>query len=119
AQQLGYRVTGSDEHAYPPTTDTLDRAGIPWINRHDPANLDRYGRPDLVVVGNNVREGNAEWAAAQARGIAITSEPEFYTELTGDRLRIAVCGTHGKTTTAALLALMLDRAGLPPGFRLG
>jgi UDP-N-acetylmuramate: L-alanyl-gamma-D-glutamyl-meso-diaminopimelate ligase len=119
AKQLGYLVTGSDEDAYPPTTDTLTAAGIAWVNHHDPANLDMAGTPDLVVVGNQVRDGNVEWAAAAARGLPIVSEPEFWTELTGDRLRIAVCGTHGKTTTASLLAWMLECAGMSPGFRLG
>jgi len=119
AQQLGYRVSGSDEGAVPPTTDMLTRAGIPWVNRFDAANLDHNGVPDLVVVANTVRTGNPEWQAATARGLAVTSEAELYAELTRDRLRIAVCGTHGKTTTAALLAWMLDQAGLQPGFRLG
>ena len=119
AKQLGWTVTGSDEDVYPPTTDILTAAGIPWTNTHDPANLDRNGSPDLVVVGNQVREGNPEWAAAVARGLPITSEAEFYGELTRDRFRIAVCGTHGKTTTASLLAWMLERAGMAPGFRLG
>jgi UDP-N-acetylmuramate--L-alanine ligase len=119
AKQLGYAVSGSDEFAYPPTTDILDAAGIPWVNEHTPANLDRFGLPDLVVVGNQVRQGNPEWAAAVERGLPITSEAEFYAELTRDRMRIAVCGTHGKTTTSALLALMLDHAGMSPGFRLG
>lgn len=119
AQQLGYRVTGSDEHAYPPTTEVLTAAGITWVDHHDPANLDRFGTPDLVVVGNQIRPDNPEWGAVQRRGLPYTSEAEFYAELTRDRYRIAVCGTHGKTTTAALLALMLERAGLDPGFRLG
>lgn len=119
AQELGYVVTGSDEDAYPPTTDTLNRAGIPWSNAHIAENLTRWGTPDLVVVGNQVRRGNEEWAAAAARQIPITSEAEFYLEMTRDRTRIAVCGTHGKTTTAALLAHILAVAGLDPGLRLG
>jgi len=119
AQQLGYLVTGSDEDAYPPTTDTLTAAGIQWVNHHAPENLDMGGRPDLVVVGNQVRDGNVEWAAAQQRGLPITSEAEFWAELTRDRLRLAVCGTHGKTTTSSLLAWMLEQAGMSPGCRLG
>jgi UDP-N-acetylmuramate--L-alanine ligase len=119
AKQLGYLVTGSDEDAYPPTTDTLTRAGIAWVNHHAPANLDMGGTPDLVVVGNQVRAGNPEWEEAVRRGLPITSEAEFYGELTGDRVRIAVCGTHGKTTTSSLLAWMLECAGMSPGFRLG
>jgi UDP-N-acetylmuramate: L-alanyl-gamma-D-glutamyl-meso-diaminopimelate ligase len=119
AKQLGYLVTGSDEDAYPPTTDTLTRAGIQWVNQHAPGNLDMGGTPDLVVVGNQVRAGNVEWEEAVRRGLPITSEAEFYGELTQDRVRIAVCGTHGKTTTSSLLAWMLECAGMSPGFRLG
>jgi UDP-N-acetylmuramate: L-alanyl-gamma-D-glutamyl-meso-diaminopimelate ligase len=119
AKQLGYLVTGSDEDAYPPTTDTLTRAGIPWVNHHAPGNLDMGGTPDLVVVGNQVRTGNVEWEEAVRRGLPITSEAEFYGELTRERVRIAVCGTHGKTTTSSLLAWMLECAGMSPGFRLG
>jgi len=119
AKQLGYVVSGSDEDAYPPTTDTLTAAAIPWVNNHAPGNLDIAGTPDLVVVGNQVRAGNPEWEAAVQRGLPITSEAEFYRELTADRLRLTVCGTHGKTTTASLLAWMLESAGMSPGFRLG
>jgi UDP-N-acetylmuramate--L-alanine ligase len=119
ARQLGYTVTGSDEDAYPPTTDTLTAAGIPWTNTHLPENLDRWGLPDLVVVGNQVRAGNVEWEEARGRGLPTTSEAEFYGELTADRVRVAVCGTHGKSTTSSLLAHMLEVAGMSPGFRLG
>jgi len=119
AQRMGDRVTGSDEHAYPPVSDVVTEAGIPWVNQHQPENLDRWGVPDLVVVGNQVRPGNPEWLEAQRRGLPLSSEIEFFVRLTGDRLRLSVCGTHGKTTTAALLIHMLDRCGMDPGFRLG
>ena len=120
AKQLGYLVTGSDEDAYPPTTDTLTAAGIEWVNHHAAVNLELGGSaPALVVVGNQVRPGNVEWDEAVRRGLPVTSEAEFYYELTRDRLRIAVCGTHGKTTTSSLLAWMLEVAGMSPGFRLG
>ena len=119
AQQLGHTVTGSDEHAYPPVSDIVTAAGIPWVNRHDPANLDRWGSPDLVVVGNQVRPLNEEWLEAKRRGLPLSSEVEFFVSLTEGRLRLSVCGTHGKTTTSALLIHMLDRCGMDPGFRLG
>jgi UDP-N-acetylmuramate--L-alanine ligase len=119
ARQQGWRVSGSDDNAYPPTTDILTAAGVDWVDGSDPANLDRWGVPDLVVVGNQTRMTNPEWLAARDRGLPISSEIEFYVRLTGDRRRIAVCGTHGKTTTASLLTHMLDSCGMDPGFRLG
>ncbi len=118
-QELGFLVTGSDEDAYPPTTEILRAAGISFAPDHDPANLDRWGVPDLVVLGNQVQPGNAELFAAGARGLAILSEAEAYRGLTEGRRRAVVCGTHGKTTTSALAAFMLDAAGCDPGFRLG
>ncbi|MGA8416306.1 MAG: Mur ligase family protein, partial [Candidatus Dormiibacterota bacterium] len=119
AQERGDRVTGSDDHAYPPMSDAVTAAGIEWENHSDPANLDRWGVPDLVVVGNQTRPANRELEAVRARGLRCVSEIEFYVSLAGDRLRLTVCGTHGKTTTSALLVHILERAGLDPGFRLG
>src|ERR1019366_8126951 len=119
ARQRGDRVTGSDDHAYPPMSDAVTAAGIEWENRSDPANLDRWGIPDLVVVGNQTRPANLELEALRQRGIRCVSEIEFYVSLAGDRLRLSICGTHGKTTTSALLVHILERAGMDPGFRLG
>ncbi len=119
ARAAGFQVSGADEDAYPPTTDTLAAAGIPVAARHRASNLDRYGPCDLVVVGNQLRADNVEWAAARARGLPLASEAEVYRMLTEDRRRLVVCGTHGKTTTAALAAWMLAEAGQEPGFRLG
>lgn len=119
ARDLGHEVTGSDEDAYPPTTDILTRAGIPWVNGHTVENLTRWGRPDLVVQGNQVRAGNPEAEGARAMGLPVVSEAEFWGTLTRDRMRIVVCGSHGKTTTAGLIAWILSFAGRDPGFRLG
>ena len=119
ALERGDVVTGSDDHAYPPMSDAVTAAGIEWEDHSDPANLDRWGVPDLVVVGNQTRPANSELEAVRRRGIPCVSEIEFYVTLAGERSRLTVCGTHGKTTTAALLAHILDRAGLDPGFRLG
>ncbi len=119
ALERGDRVTGSDDHAYPPMSDAVTAAGIEWANHSDPANLDRWGVPDLVVVGNQTRPANLELEAVRQRGIPCVSEIEFYVTLAGDRTRLTVCGTHGKTTTSALLVHILERAGMDPGFRLG
>jgi len=118
-QELGFRVTGSDEDAYPPTTETLEAAGIPFSPHHDEANLDRWGVPQLVVLGNQVQAGNSELVAARDRGLPLLSEAEAYRGLTQGRQRAVVCGTHGKTTTSSLAAFMLEVAGCAPGFRLG
>jgi UDP-N-acetylmuramate--L-alanine ligase len=119
AKQLGNEVTGSDEDAYPPTTDILTNAGIKWVDGHTAANVTRWGRPDLVVQGNQVRDGNPETAAARRLGIRMVSEAEYWGELTADRFRIVVAGSAGKTTTASLIAWILRIAGRNPGFRLG
>ncbi len=119
AKSLGDEVTGSDEDAYPPTTEILTNAKIPWVNRHDAKNLTKWPRPDLVVQGNQVRADNPEAAAAREMGLRIVSEAEYWGELTRDRTRIVVAGSHGKTTTAGLIAWSLKMAGRNPGFRLG
>jgi UDP-N-acetylmuramate: L-alanyl-gamma-D-glutamyl-meso-diaminopimelate ligase len=119
AKQLGNEVTGSDEDAYPPTTDILTQAGIKWVDGHAAANITRWGKPDLVVQGNQVRDGNPETEAARRHHIRLVSEAEYWGELTADRFRIVVAGSAGKTTTASLLAWILRSAGRNPGFRLG
>src|SRR5437868_4613830 len=119
AKQLGNDVTGSDEDAYPPTTDILTNAGIKWVDGHAAGNVTRWGKPDQVVQGNQVREGNPETEAARRLHIRLVSEAEYWGELTADRFRIVVAGSAGKTTTASLLAWILRSAGRNPGFRLG
>jgi len=119
ARQLGQDVTGSDEDAYPPTTDLLTQAGIPWLDGHAAENVTRWGMPDLVVQGNQVREGNPETEEARRLKLRVISEAEYWGELTRDRYRIVVCGSAGKTTTSSLIAWILRAAGRNPGFRLG
>ncbi|MDA8330678.1 MAG: Mur ligase family protein [Candidatus Dormibacteraeota bacterium] len=117
--ELGYLVTGADEDAYPPTTDILRDRGIEFATFHDAANLDRWETPAVVILGNQVQPGNRELEGALARGLQVVSEAEAQGLLASARTRAVVCGTHGKTTTSSLLALMLEGAGLRPGFRLG
>ena len=117
--ELGYEVSGSDEDPYPPTTELLSAAGIPYASRHSPEALTAFGPPDLVILGNQVQPGNPELAAALDAGLEVISEAEAQGRLAASRPRAVVCGTHGKTTTATLLAHMLEAAGMSPGFRLG
>jgi len=113
----GYSVTGSDEHVYPPMSDMLGGWGIPVIQGYDPAHV---GTPDLVVIGNAVSRGNPEAEHVLNARIPYRSMAqalfEFFLE---DREVIAVAGTHGKTTTTALLAHILETAGLSPSYFVG
>jgi len=116
--QRGHRVTGSDEGVYPPMSTLLESMDIPYAPRFDPANLD--AAPDVVVVGNAISRGNPELEAVLDRGLRYTSAARLVRdEFLEGRHVLAVAGTHGKTTTSALLAWILEAAGLKPSFLVG
>ena len=114
----GCRVTGSDGPLYPPTSTLLAEMGVEVFEGYDAAHLDPA--PDLVVVGNAVRRGNPEAEETLDRRLAHTSMPAAIAErfLTG-RHAVVVAGTHGKTTTSAMLAWVLHHAGRAPGYLIG
>ena len=115
ARELGHRVTGADENVYPPMSDVLDGAGIAPTTGYDPAQLSPA--PDIVVVGNAMTRGNPCVEHILDHGLRYTSGPAWLAEhVLASRHVIAVAGTHGKTTTTAMLAMILDAAGLEPGF---
>jgi UDP-N-acetylmuramate: L-alanyl-gamma-D-glutamyl-meso-diaminopimelate ligase len=117
-QARGYRVTGSDENVYPPMSTYLARVGIDVLPGYRKEHLSP--RPDLVVVGNAVSRTNPEAQAVLEGGIAYISFPQAIGEfLIGSRDSLVIAGTHGKTTTAALAAWVLTRAGADPGFFVG
>src|SRR5690606_15502943 len=117
--QAGYAVTGSDQNLYPPMSEMLKQWGIEAMTPYAPENLDR-ARPDLVVVGNVIRRDNPEATAVRERGIAQVSFPQALGELFLERRHaVVVAGTHGKTTTSALVAHLLDAAGRAPSFLVG
>jgi UDP-N-acetylmuramate: L-alanyl-gamma-D-glutamyl-meso-diaminopimelate ligase len=113
----GHDVSGSDEQVYPPASTLLAELGIPVLAGWDPARLDGV---DLVVCGNAVRRTNPEAEAAEARGLRMLSMPATLEKmfLVG-RSPLVVAGTHGKTTSSAMLAWVLTRAGRDPGFLVG
>jgi UDP-N-acetylmuramate: L-alanyl-gamma-D-glutamyl-meso-diaminopimelate ligase len=114
----GYQVTGSDSAVYPPMSDLLREADILVKQGYGPQNL--YPRPDLVVVGNVIRRENPEAVCMRELGIPHLSFPQVLSELyIKGKQSIVVCGTHGKTTTASLVAWILQFAGLDPGFMIG
>jgi UDP-N-acetylmuramate: L-alanyl-gamma-D-glutamyl-meso-diaminopimelate ligase len=117
-KERGYRVSGSDEHAYPPMSTFLEGLGIAVQNGYRPENLSPA--PDLVVVGNVIRRENPEAQAVLTLDLPRLSLPEALNRfLVGDRRAIVVAGTHGKTTTTALISWLLFALGLDPGFMVG
>jgi UDP-N-acetylmuramate: L-alanyl-gamma-D-glutamyl-meso-diaminopimelate ligase len=117
-KQAGHRVTGSDASFLPPMSDALARWGIETLQGFDPRHLDPA--PELVVIGNVCRPSNPEARAAIERGLRYASFPgSLRSMFLEDRRSFVVAGTHGKTTTSALLAYLLDACGLRPGFLVG
>ncbi|QHS10109.1 UDP-N-acetylmuramate:L-alanyl-gamma-D-glutamyl-meso-diaminopimelate ligase [Sinimarinibacterium sp. NLF-5-8] len=118
AREAGYRVTGSDANAWPPMSTQLEALGIEVMRGYEPAHLNP--RPDVVVVGNVVKRGNPAMEYVLNAGLPYTSGPQWLAEnVLHQRHVLAVAGTHGKTTTSALLAWLLESAGLKPGFLIG
>ena len=117
-REAGHRVTGSDTAFHPPVAPALALAGVETKPGWDPANLEPA--PDLVVVGNVCRKDNPEARSAIERGLRYASFPAVLEALfLKDRPSFVVAGTHGKTTTASLLAYLLFRVGRDPGMLIG
>ncbi|MBW3535406.1 MAG: UDP-N-acetylmuramate:L-alanyl-gamma-D-glutamyl-meso-diaminopimelate ligase [Gemmatimonadetes bacterium] len=117
-REKGHRVTGSDEGVYPPMSTMLDALGIEYARGFDPANLEPT--PDVVVVGNAISRGNEELEAVLERRLHYTSAAATVKdELLRGRHVLAVAGTHGKTSTASILAWILESAGMNPSFLVG
>ncbi len=118
ARAAGHRVTGSDRNVYPPMSTQLQALGIDIVEGFEAAQLSPA--PDVVVVGNVMTRGMPVIEALLEGPIPWTSGPQWLSrEVLKDRWVLAVAGTHGKTTTATLLAHILDDAGLVPGFLIG
>ncbi len=118
AIEAGWEVRGSDTPLYPPTSDMVRALDIPFSESYSAANLD-WG-PDVVVIGNVLSRGNEDVEAVLERGLQYMSYPEWLKfAVLPSRHSIVVAGTHGKTTTTALAAHLLDHAGKAPGFLIG
>lgn len=116
--QQGYRVTGSDRHVYPPMSTFLSEKGIDLFQGFDGRHLS-YG-PDLVVVGNAVVRDNPEAKVLAKMGLAFCSMPQAVNHfMAAGKQIVVVAGTHGKTTTASILAWLFYRAGWDPSFMIG
>jgi UDP-N-acetylmuramate: L-alanyl-gamma-D-glutamyl-meso-diaminopimelate ligase len=118
AKAAGHKVTGCDANVYPPMSTQLSNLGIDVIEGYDPGQLE-IG-PDYVVIGNALSRGNAVVEAVLNRRIPYCSGPQWLSEhVLHSRHVLAVSGTHGKTTTASMLAWILEDAGHEPGFLIG
>lgn len=119
AAEQGHQVRGSDSAIYPPMSNVLADAGIPVADGWDPDYMSP--RPDLVIMGNaNLPRGHpaVEWVLNE--NVPFMSGAEWLgSELMRGRWVLAVAGTHGKTTTTAMLAWILEHAGLQPGYLIG
>ncbi|MDD9863246.1 MAG: UDP-N-acetylmuramate:L-alanyl-gamma-D-glutamyl-meso-diaminopimelate ligase [Gammaproteobacteria bacterium] len=119
ARALGHRVGGTDRRCYQPMKGLLCREGIQMREGYDPAGW-RHPAPDLVLVGNALARDNPSVEFLLNSGLPYISGPQWLAEQVLRRRRVlAVAGTHGKTTTAAMLAWLLADAGLDPGFLVG
>ena len=118
AKELGHRVTGCDANVYPPMSTQLESQGIALTEGFDAGQLSI--NPDLWVIGNVVTRGNPLLEAILDRGDRYVSGPQWLAEhVLQGKWVVAVAGTHGKTTTTAMLAWILEAAGLKPGFLIG
>jgi UDP-N-acetylmuramate: L-alanyl-gamma-D-glutamyl-meso-diaminopimelate ligase len=118
-QASGLTVSGSDSNVYPPMSDFLDELGIPVYRGYNSDNISKAA-PDVVVIGNAISRGNSELEYVLDSGIRYASMAETVKErfIRGKR-SIVVAGTHGKTTTTAMLSWVLESAHRNPSFLVG
>jgi UDP-N-acetylmuramate: L-alanyl-gamma-D-glutamyl-meso-diaminopimelate ligase len=117
-RESGYRVTGSDSVVYPPASTLLESLGISFFHEFDASHL--TPAPDLTVIGNIIARGNPELEEVLDRKLPYRSMPEILEEIfLPGRHSIVVSGTHGKTTTTAMLAWIFETAGKQPNFLVG
>ena len=117
-KDLGYQVTGSDNNIYPPMNRFLEEKGVSIMAGFDGSHVSH--RPDLVVIGNAVSRENAEVVATGEMALCYCSMPQAVNRFAASGKRqVLVAGTHGKTTTSAILAWILFSAGREPSFIIG
>jgi len=118
AKEAGHRVTGCDANVYPPMSTQLEAQGIELIQGFGPEQVEL--NPDLYVIGNVVSRGNPLIEEIMNRNLPMISGPQWIGEhILKDKWVLSVAGTHGKTTTSAMVAWILEHAGYAPGFLIG
>ncbi len=121
ARQAGHEVTGCDANVYPPMSTQLEAQGMKLIEGYSPDQLRQFkSKPDLFLIGNVVSRGNPLLEEILNQGLAYTSGPQWLGEhvLSGQHV-MAVAGTHGKTTTTAMLTWILEFNQQSPGYLIG
>lgn len=117
-KSMGYNVRGSDQNVYPPMSTQLTNLKIPLMEGYRAENLEP--RPDCVVVGNVISASNPEAQALLKSDIPYLSLPKALGEFViGSKQSVVIAGTHGKTTTTAIMSLLAEGQGLNPGFLIG
>src|SRR5881628_2647701 len=117
-RERGFRVTGSDSGVYPPASTLLESLGISFFHTFDAAHM--QPTPNLAVIGNIIARGNPELEETLERKIPYRSMPEILEEVfLPGKHSIVISGTHGKTTTTAMLAWIFHSAGRQPTFLVG
>jgi UDP-N-acetylmuramate: L-alanyl-gamma-D-glutamyl-meso-diaminopimelate ligase len=117
-KDMGFEVSGSDEKVYPPMSEFLSGKGIKIVEGFSEKNV-LYG-PDLVVVGNAVSKDNPEVVGMHRMGLEFCSMPQAVNRfIAADKKPLVITGTHGKTTTASILAWILHDAGFDPSYMIG
>lgn len=117
-QKAGYIVTGSDDEIFDPARSHLLEAGLlPDEMGWHPERI----TPDIdaIILGMHAREDNPELIRARELGLKIYSFPEYLYEQTKDKFRIVVGGSHGKTTTTAMILYVLNRLGIEADYMVG
>jgi UDP-N-acetylmuramate: L-alanyl-gamma-D-glutamyl-meso-diaminopimelate ligase len=117
-RERGFSITGSDENVYPPMSSFLEKKGVSIKQGYRAENIP--DDVDVVVVGNAMKRGNPEVEAVLSRKLFYLSLPEVLkNHFLRGRHNLVVTGTHGKTTTTAILAWIMEKAGRKPGFLIG
>ena len=118
AKEKGLTVSGSDANVYPPMSTQLKAQGIEIMEGYQVSHL--KPAPDLVIIGNALSRGNVAVEYVIEEGLPYVSGPQWLAEnVLRDKWVLGVAGTHGKTTTSAMLAWILEFASLKPGFLIG
>jgi UDP-N-acetylmuramate: L-alanyl-gamma-D-glutamyl-meso-diaminopimelate ligase len=117
AKQLGHSITGQDQGVYPPMSTQLDKQSISYTQGYHAKDLPKA---DVYIIGNALSRGNECVEEILNKQYAYTSGAQWLSEnVLRDKWVLAISGTHGKTTTASMLAWILEVAGYNPSFLIG